>query len=432
MQPTKRRTVAFLESVAAMGGVQFSTLYLARALDPSRWRPVVVCPEAGDLTRACQNAGVETQIVRSPRLWSTSMRMGQKARLPNLFAWFWNGLLMVRAVRKLEKVLRELSPEVVVTKTLASHFIGGFASRKASIPCVWHVQDLISERSFGIYRRIFNLAAVRLAGQIIVDGQAIKNQLPDSIQARVSVIYNGVDTNLFRPGLDGSAVRRELGIASDEIVIGNAGRITPWKGQHYLIEAFAKLADDHPKAVLLLVGSPVFDHDGYERRLKSMAAEFGLESRIKFAGFRHDLPRVLSAMDVFAFTSVEKDTSPLALLSAMASGRPIVAFDIQGVRELDDTGETFSLVPVGDAGALAQSISALLVNETARYRLAQNARKSAEKQFSLDRYVAEFERVIITSSAFENDATTTPSSQSISARHAEESSSARAVSVIGS
>jgi glycosyltransferase involved in cell wall biosynthesis len=431
MQPTKRRTVVFLESVAAMGGVQFSTLYLARALDPSRWRPVVVCPEAGDLTRACQNAGVETQIVRSPRLWSTSIRMGQNARLPNLFAWFWNALVMLRAARTLQRFLRELSPEVVVTKGLASHFVGGFASRKASIRCVWHVQDLISERSFGIYRRIFNLAAVRLPDQIIVDGQAIKDQLPDSIQARVSVIYNGVDTNLFRPGLDGPAVRRELGIAADEIVIGNAGRITPWKGQHYLIEAFARIADDHPKAVLLLVGSPVFDHDGYERRLKSMAAEFGLESRIKFAGFRHDLPRVLSAMDVFAFTSIEKDTSPLALLSAMASGRPIVAFDIQGVRELDRTGDIFSLVPVGDVDALAQSLSALLVNETARYRLAQNARKAAEKQFSLDRYVAEFERVIITSCEF-GDATTSPSSRSISARPAAESSGARAVSAIGS
>ena len=402
MNSKNRRTVIFVESAAAMGGVQFSTLYLAQGLDRSRWLPIVTCPEAGDLTGACQAADIETRIVEFPRLRSTSLRIGRSARLPNFFAWVWNALTLVRARRTMQNAFRQIKPDVVVTKGLAAHFIGGFAARALKIPCVWHVQDLISERSRGIYRRVFGFTAARLPQHIIVDGAAIKRQLPLAIHARVSVIHNGVDTQVFRPGVDGSAIRREFGITAEQIVIGHAGRITPWKGQHYLIEAFRQIADQHPESVLLLVGSPVFDHDAYQRRLKSMVAEFGLVERVRFAGYRHDLAEVLAAMDIFAFTSIEKDTSPLALLSAMASGLPIVAFDIEGVRELDDTGKVFALARVADADGLAETLSSVLRDKAMRIQLQQNARVAAEK-LSLDRYIASIEQVLTSACDNAND-----------------------------
>jgi len=202
--------------------------------------------------------------------------------------------------------------------------------------------------------------------------------------------------------LDGSAVRREFGIATEQVVIGHVGRITPWKGQHYLIEAFRRIANRYPETVVLMVGSPVFDHDGYEQRLKSMVAEFGLGQRVKFAGYRHDTPQVLAAMDVLAFTSIEKDTSPLALLSAMASGLPIVAFDIEGVRELDDTGKVFALARVADVDALTESLSSVLSNTSTCEELRQHARAAAER-LSLDRYAASIDQVLTGACASAND-----------------------------
>lgn len=385
-----------------MGGVQFSTLYLAQSLDRSRWHPIVICPEDGDLPRACEAAGIETRVVRYPKLRSTSVRVGSSIRLPNLFAWVWNAIALVRAKRALRKEFIRTAPDVVVTKGLASHFIGGLAARACATPCVWHVQDLISERSLGVYRRIFAFAAARLPQHIIVDGAAIKKQLPSRIHSRVSVIHNGVDTSVFRPGLDGSAVRREFGIATEQVVIGHVGRITPWKGQHYLIEAFRRIANRYPETVVLMVGSPVFDHDGYEQRLKSMVAEFGLGQRVKFAGYRHDTPQVLAAMDVLAFTSIEKDTSPLALLSAMASGLPIVAFDIEGVRELDDTGKVFALARVADVDALTESLSSVLSDTSTCEELRQHARAAAER-LSLDRYAASIDKVLASTCDSAND-----------------------------
>jgi len=404
MQVTNRRTVVFLESVAAMGGVQFSTLYLARALDRSRWNPIVVCPTAGDLTHACRDANVETRVIFYPRMWSTSIRIARSARVPNVFAWLWNALVLVKSTHLIKRYLREVGPEVLVTKGLASHFIGGLAARWLGTACVWHVQDLISDRSFGLYRRIFAFAARRLPDRIIVDGAAIKRQLPPATHSHTSVVHNGVDTNIFRPDKDGSAVRRELGISPDQLVIGHAARVTPWKGQHYLIEAFAEFASQHANVVLLFTGSPVFDHDGYEQRLRSMAADLGLEERIKFAGYRHDLPNVLAAMDIFAFTSIEKDTTPLALLSAMSSGLPIVAFDIEGVREICGDEKSFPVIPVGDSKALAQALSSLIGNQALRVRLGENARRLAEQKFSLERYVSNMELALTNSSQFQFEA----------------------------
>jgi glycosyltransferase involved in cell wall biosynthesis len=393
MQSEAPKTVVFVESAAAMGGVQFSTLYLVQNLDRSRWKPIVVCPEEGDLTRACRDSGVETQVLDQPHLWSTSVRIGTDARLPNPAAWAGDAWLIGRAARRLKGFLRQSSPDLVVTKGLSSHFVGGWAARKLGIPCVWHVQDFISERSFGIYRRTLGRAALWFPQQIIVDGGTIEKQLPGSLHPRITVIHNGIDTNVFRPGLDGAGVRQELGIPTDHLVVGHMGRVTPWKGQHYLIEAFAHIANDHPNVTLLLVGAPVFDNEFYQQRLLNMVAQFGLNERIKFAGYRHDSARVLAATDVFAFTSIEKDTSPLALLSAMSCGLPIVAFDIAGVRELMASEDQFLLVPVEDIGALGRALSEVLSDQSLRQRLGASARKQATTEFNLDKYTDRIEQV---------------------------------------
>jgi glycosyltransferase involved in cell wall biosynthesis len=313
--------------------------------------------------------------------------------LPNPAAWAWDAWLIGRTKNRLRAFLRQCSADLVVTKGLSSHFLGGLAARKLRIPCVWHVQDFISERTFGIYRRAFGWGARWLPEQIIVDGHTIAEQLPGSLQPRTTVIHNGVDTNIFRPDLDATGVRRELGIPDDHLVIGNLARITPWKGQHYLIEAFARIACENPKVTLLLVGSPVFDNDNYQRRLLNMITELGLEGRVKLPGYRHDTAEVLAAMDVFAFTSVEKDTSPLALLSAMSCGLPIVSFDIAGARELMAQDDQFLLVPVADVEKLGNALSKVIKSDDLRASLAADARKQAVTEFDVETYRHRIERV---------------------------------------
>ena len=388
-------TVVFVESAAAMGGVQFSTLYLAQHLDPAKWRPVVVCPEEGDLTRACSSSGIAVQILDCPRLRSTSFQIGRNfARVPNPVNWTWDGWATLVAARKLARLLKQVKPDLIVTKGLFSHFYGGLAARHLGIPCVWHVQDFISERFWKLYQRFFGQLARWIPDHVVVDGASISRQLHRTVPDRITVVHNGVDTQVFRPDLDGRSIRQSLGIAPDAIVVGHVGRMTPWKGQHYLLEAFASIAAAAENVYLLFAGAPVFESDAYQRRLEKLTSRLGLDNRVKFAGYRHDLPLVFAAMDVFAFTSVEKDTSPLTLFSAMSSGLPVVAFDIEGVREVLPPGEQI-VVPVGDAGSLSLSIQKLLFDVALRQRLAASARRHAESEFGIERYASRMQNVFL-------------------------------------
>jgi glycosyltransferase involved in cell wall biosynthesis len=391
--------VVFVESAAEMGGVEFSTLYLTQRMNRGGWDPLVVCPAEGELSRACCGSGVPVRVVTRPALRSTSVQLGKSWRVPNPLAWVWDVGTVFVAARKLARVLSDERTELVVTKGMFAHIYGGLAARLLGVPCVWHVQDFVSERFLGVYRRAFARLARWLPQHVVADGRPIARQLAGAQSGiSISVVYNGVDTEVFRPAVSAvsaTEVRKEFGIPPEAFVVGNVARITPWKGQHHLLEAFARVARRYPRAHLLLVGSPVFESDAYELRLRKMASDHGIEDRVCFAGFRRDLPRVLTAMDIFAHTSVEKDTSPLALLSAMSAALPVVAFDIEGVREVVGPGEEGILVPVGDENRLAEAFGELLSDDRLRRRLAIGARARAEAEFSLERYVTSMDGVFL-------------------------------------
>lgn len=386
-----KKKIHFLESSSSMGGVEFSTLYLTQHLDRTVWEPLVICPTEGDLPQACRQSGVPVAIQPLPSPRSTSFRFGIDHRLPNPISWAWNlpGLLV--AALRLRRFFRQHPPDLIVTKGLTAHFYGGLAAHLAGNPCIWHLQDFISERYWGLFRWFLGLVARHIPDHIIVDGTPIAHQLPADIQERVSVVLNGVDAQVFHPGLDGAPVRRELDIPLEALVIGNVARLTPWKGQHHLLDVFAHLAPEFPNAYLLLVGSPVFGTDRYERRLKERTQELELEGRVIFAGYRRDLPQVLAAMDIFAYTAVEKDTSPLALLSAMAAGLPVVAFDIPGVEEvLEESG---LLTPPKQSKPMAAALQQLLEDPDCRNILAQDARTRFESCFRLEHYVSSNQKI---------------------------------------
>lgn len=388
-----QQKIFFVESASAMSGVQYSTLYLSQHLNRGCWKSVVLCPEEGELARACRNAGVEVSILPRPVLSSTSIRVRFGTNVPNPLAWAHNFLGILVGARRLAQYLSLMGADLVVTKGMSSHFPGGLATKRLRIPCIWHVQDLVSERLLGIYRRTFCVLARWIPDQIIVDGSPIARQLFDSSHERISTVYNGVDTKVFRPSLEGSSVRQELGLPPAALVVGHVARMTPWKGQHHLLEAFVQIASRRSNVYVVFVGASLFDSPAYFRYLQKRVSELGIDHRVVFAGHRSDLPRVLAALDILAFTSTEKDTSPLALLSAMAVGVPVVAFDIEGVREVIGNEGEGRLVPVKNVTALAEALDRLLGDASLRERLASGARHRVETTFSLERYVLQMEAI---------------------------------------
>ncbi len=389
------KTIVILESSAAMGGIQHTTLALVRKLDRARWNPIVICPEDGDLPAACRQCGVSVEVLPLPPMLSTSVWIGRSRKLPNPAAWVWDTAAILVAAKVAADRFRNVRPTLIVTKGLLCHFYGALAARYARVPCIWYIQDLVSPRFCGAYTKLFGKAAKHLPTSIAAIGPQIVGQLPPELRGRVKIVYNAVDLSVFRGSENRNQIRSELGVPSGAFVIGQVARLTPWKGQHHLLDAFSKIAAARPSAHLVFVGAPLFGEARYETWLRRRVSILGLEKRVIFAGHRHDIVEVLAALDLFAYCAVEKDICNLSLLEAMASHLPIVAFDIPGIREAIVSEQEGILVPVAEVGQLANEIGRLIDSPEFCLRLGEAARDRVRRQFSLDRHVARMEETFL-------------------------------------
>ena len=149
---------------------------------------------------------------------------------------------------------------------------------------------------------------------------------------KVTILHNGVDLRVFHYDGEGrEAVRKELGIAEDTLLVGHVGRFEPQKNHEKLVEIYAEIAKQQPDSRLLLVGKGKL-----EDRVRQRAEELGVTDRVIFAGVRSDIPRVLSAMDVFVFPSLYEGM-PNTVIEAQSTGLPCIIADTI-TREADITG----------------------------------------------------------------------------------------------
>jgi glycosyltransferase involved in cell wall biosynthesis len=179
--------------------------------------------------------------------------------------------------------------------------------------------------------------------------------------------------------------RTEIGWTEDEFVVGFVGRIVPVKDVPTLLHAFAALVASVPQARLLVVG------DGECReQMESMTRSLGLSELVRFAGWQLDLKRVYGAMDVVALTSRNEGT-PVALIEALAAGRPVVSTMVGGVPDVIQDGDTGLLVPPGDPDALAAALARMAREPALRGRLAAAGRRSVADRFGRQRLVQDID-----------------------------------------
>jgi glycosyltransferase involved in cell wall biosynthesis len=198
---------------------------------------------------------------------------------------------------------------------------------------------------------------------------------------RVSVIHSGIDLARFSAPRDRVSIDRELGLPPDAFLVGCVGHLARHKGHGTLLDAAAHVAGALPQLRLLLIG------EGSERaRLEARASAEPLAGRVLFAGFRDDVPRLVAALDLLVLPSISGEGSPAVIKEAMACGVPVVATDLEGVREIVEDGRDALLVPVGDPDRLAAAIQRAASDADLRRGLAEAGRVRV-KEYSSDRMV---------------------------------------------
>ena len=290
----------------------------------------------------------------------------------------------LRTLGKLAKQLRSLSPCVLHTRNWAGTD-GVIAGRLAGITSIlhgehgWDVDDLHGEsrkRRF-IRRQVsgFTAGFTRVSKQIA-------DWLARTVKVRCGVtqIYNGVDTDAFRPSTDDEGVRQELGLSQTTRLIGHVGRLVAVKNHDALLRSFDVVRRDIKDTVLLCLG------DGpRELELRALAGP-----DVRFLGHRTDISRMLRAVDLFVLPSLNEGISN-TVLEAMASGVPVIATDVGGNSELIVDDVTGSLIPAGDDRALADAIRRLLSNDQVRKEQGRTAREVVLRRFTLKAMVQAYE-----------------------------------------
>ncbi|OPZ17106.1 MAG: Spore coat protein SA [candidate division BRC1 bacterium ADurb.BinA364] len=207
---------------------------------------------------------------------------------------------------------------------------------------------------------------------------------------RGRVILSAVDQDRFSPRRRDMELRRSLGVADGDLLVGLVGRLQNIKGHHVFIRAAGLAAQSRPNARFLAAGlGPTHK----VRRQRALADELGLGKRYILLGHRDDLPALMAGFDVGVAASLGSEGSSRVSLEYMASGVPVVATRVGGIPELLRQGEFGRLVDPGDAEQLAEAIGALLDSTEERQRLAQAARRMVAREHSFERWIADVEGV---------------------------------------
>jgi glycosyltransferase involved in cell wall biosynthesis len=197
--------------------------------------------------------------------------------------------------------------------------------------------------------------------------------------SRISVLLNAVDPVAFRRDhARRDSVRLGLGRSDDDVLIGAVGRLERQKRFDILIDVFAALTLDRPRAHLVIAGD-----GGLRSAISAQVDRLGVADRVHLLGHRDDVADLHQAFDLFVQSS-EYEGTPNAVLEAMAMETPIVATDAGGTAELLVDGEHGVIVPVGDRAALSRAIAAALDQPKAARARAEAARRRVEADLSFE------------------------------------------------
>lgn len=367
MDGSKAR-ILYIHHVPLIGGAEVGLFDLVRLLDTRRFEPAVVLPSRGPLSQRFEDLGVPVEIVPLLRF--------KRSRNPLTLLRYAFSLLF--CVPRLARCIRRQRADIVHSNASTAHIYGGWAAWRAGVPCVWHCRDLVRLGRLGkaLYQR---------ADRIIAISSAVAASLgpcrsgPD----KVTVILNGVDTVKFRPGDEAARQigREKWGIGPDRFVVGMVAQFAPWKAHGLFLEAAARVAVRCPKAFFVVVGEDLFgDHADYKTGLKVAAERLGLRDRLLFTGYEPDMALAIQAMDLLVHPAA-REPFGRALVEAMSAGKPVIAADDAGPREIIENGVSGLLVPPGDEEAIAAAVEQVMADSGLAARLGQAARMRVERQF---------------------------------------------------
>jgi glycosyltransferase involved in cell wall biosynthesis len=295
------------------------------------------------------------------------------------------------ALVKIYRLIRRGKPHIVHTHTATAGLLGRLAARLAGVPVILHTfHGHVLRGYFGpIQSKVLvcmERSLARLSDRIVTVSEGQRRELAEYGIApleKISVVPLGFELeDLLACESHRGELRRELGMADDNKLVGIVARLVPIKNHRLFLQAAKAVAETMPQARFLVVG------DGELREeLEAYAHDLGLDGKAIFTGWRRDLPRLYADLDVVALTSINEGT-PVSLIEGMAAAVPVVATAVGGVPDVVVDGETGYLVQEEDVQGMAEAIIELLKNPEKARKMGSAGREAVYPRFTAQTLLA--------------------------------------------
>ncbi len=382
------KNILFIHQSAELYGSDKTILMFISSLDKTKYRPIVVVPFEGPLTREFEKNNI--QVVIAPVL-----KLYRKMITPTN---------MIKATKEyklgletLENLHKEHKFDLVYSHTLAA-LIGIIFARKHNIKHLWHIQEILAKPVAinKVFKKLLNLKANHKA---VYDSKATMNfwiENDEKLATKSDFVWNGLDASA-KPVYSREhikSVREKFFQVDDSItVIGLVGRINSWKGQPLLLESYNKIAKNYPNSRLIFIGSAPPNQEFFTDSLKKSITDFKLENQVKIIPFQEEIWQLWDSIDIAVVPSTEPEPFGMVAIEAMLAKKPVVAANHGGLTEIVVHGETGLLFEPQNADELASALKLLLENSAKCEKFGLAGYNRAVEHFSLQSHVNKFETI---------------------------------------
>jgi len=359
--------ILHIHTLPVISGSGINTFLSMNLMDRSIFKPELACAPGGKLIDLVREHGMEVNLFRD---------LVQPI----------HPLKDCLALIKLTSFLKKRKYTIVHTHNSKAGFIGRLAAKLAGVPIIIHtVHGFSFHDQEPLCRQILFKNLERMAhhwcdrmifiSQPLIDW-ALREQIAP--KNKMTKIYSGIDLDKFKPlsEIKKTQIKKNWGIAQDEVVIGIVSKLWEGKGHGILIKAFKKIREELKNVKLVIVG------EGYlQKDLQNLTNSFGLKNHVIFTGFQMDVSEISAIFDVAVLPSFFEGMGRV-LLEAMAQGKPVVASNVGGIPDLVKDGVNGLLITPGNVQELAYTVTKLLMNKSLASKLAKEGKKMTTERFS--------------------------------------------------
>ena len=305
------------------------------------------------------------------------------------------------AIPRLARYLQGIGADLVHTQLEAANILGNISAKLLRLPsvCTIHVMPSLDVKTkTRLHQKVEWFILRHFCDRVISVSEEARRyhiKISDSPEDQVTTIYNGIDLSPFltmegaRAARERAAVRAELGIPLDALVLITVAVLRPQKGIQYMIRALPDVLASNPGVYYLVVGG-----GSHGMPLLEEVRAAGVSERVIFAGMRTDVPRLLAASDVFVLPTLT-EALPTVLAEAMAAKLPIVASRVGGVPEMITDGQNGLLVEPEDMNGLTNACNRLLESPETRAAFGARAWNIVNQKFSIERQVSQLKELYL-------------------------------------